>query len=309
MSVMTIRFWGTRGSIPTPGRKTEKYGGNTTCLEIRHEDTIIVCDAGSGIRAMSEAWTREFAGHPIRAALVFTHLHWDHIQGFPFFSVAYQPDNYIAIYGEDRPSGGIRELLSGQMQGDYFPIPLSAMQADLDFQTTREEFMLSEVRVTSFRLPHPGGALGYRFEVENSVFVLATDCELDQVALNADEVAANPRVRRQYKPDLLKQLKGASLLVIDCQYTDEDYPSHRGWGHNSLFTVIDLCEQVRPNMVGLFHHDPQRTDRAVSEMVKDADRLLKEKNMRDVLVFAAREGLTMRVEAPLKPPAFEAGSG
>lgn len=195
MSCLTVRFWGTRGLIPTPGRKTEKYGGNTTCLKVRHGDTIIVCDADSGIRAMNAAWMEEYGERSIDAHLVLTHLHWDHIQGFPFFAVAYQPQNKISVYGEHRPTGGIRDSLSGQMQGDYFPVQLSAMQAELEFHATSDAFRIGAVDVTTFRLPHPGGALGYRFETPDSTFVLATDRELDQIAKNADRLAASANLQ------------------------------------------------------------------------------------------------------------------
>jgi ribonuclease Z len=143
MSELTVRFWGTRGSIPTPGRHTEKYGGNTTCVELRHDSTVVVLDAGSGIRQMGAAWMEEFAAEarsPIQAHLLFTHLHWDHIQGFPFFTPAYRKGNRFTVYGEQRPDGGIRELLGGQMRGSYFPVPLAAMQAELSFHDTAPEF-------------------------------------------------------------------------------------------------------------------------------------------------------------------------
>lgn len=302
MSAMTVRFWGTRGSIPTPGRATEKYGGNTTCLEVRYGDTVIVLDAGSGIREMSDSWAREFVGSPIDAHLLFTHLHWDHIQGFPFFSPGYQKGNHFVIYGEERPTGGIRDLLSGQMQGDYFPIPLAAMQADLEFRPTTEAFTVGPVAVRTFPLPHPGGALAYRLEAGGSVFVLATDCELDQVAGNRDELRDNHQARREYDAGLLEFLQGAQLLVVDCQYTDELYRSRVGWGHNPLSTVVDLCAQIRPDMAALFHHDPQSSDEAVTMMLIDAASRLEAMDIRDLLLFAGREGLTIKVETPQRPP-------
>jgi len=190
------------------------------------------------------------------------------------------------------------------MEGDYFPIPLSAMPAKLIFRDTSSEFCLDEVRVTTFALPHPGGTLSYRFETADSVFVLATDCELDQVGLNADELAQNYQARRSYDQPLLDFLRDVDLLVIDCQYTDEESPSRRGWGHNALGTVADLCAQVRPRMVSLFHHDPLRTDQQVIEMVERCDQQLKQWDIDEVFVFAAREGLTMRVTQPKRPPAL-----
>lgn len=304
MSNMTVRFWGTRGSIPTPGRTTEKYGGNTTCIEVRYDDTIIVLDAGSGIRELSQSWAIEFAGRPIKAHLLFTHLHWDHIQGFPFFSAAYQRGNSFVIYGEDRAAGGIKELLGGQMGGAYFPVPISAMHANLAFQPTTPEFQIGPVKVQTFQLPHPGGSLGYRLEAGSNSLVLATDCELDKVAKNPVEIKENPRAARQYDPALLKYLSDATLLIIDCQYTDEVYPMRIGWGHNSVATVVDLLTQAHPQMACLSHHDPQSNDVQVSQMVADSIRRLHGQNVEDVLVFAAREELSMKVQKPKRPPSL-----
>jgi phosphoribosyl 1,2-cyclic phosphodiesterase len=181
---LLVTFWGTRGSIPTPGRQTEKYGGNTTCVEVRCGDELILFDAGSGIRELGSSLLDRFSGKPINASLLFTHLHWDHIQGFPFFTCTYIQSNKFTIYGEEWASGGVRELLSGQMAGDYFPIQISAMQAELEFKTPSEEFHIGPVKIKTMQLPHPGGALGYRLEAGDSVFVFATDCELDSIALN-----------------------------------------------------------------------------------------------------------------------------
>jgi phosphoribosyl 1,2-cyclic phosphodiesterase len=298
---LTVKFWGTRGSIPTPGPRTEKYGGNTPCLELRFQDTLVVLDAGSGIRALGAAWAAEFGASPLRAHLLFTHLHWDHIQGFPFFAPAYRKGNSLAIYGEERPDGGVRELLGGQMRGSYFPVPLEAMQAELDFRTAGAAFEVGPVAVRTARLPHPGGCLGYRLEAEGAVFVLATDCELDQVARNAEEVRADPRAPRQYDPALLEFLSGAHVLVIDCQYTDAEYPSKRGWGHNALGAVADLCVQVRPDVLVLFHHDPTSDDAKVSGMADEVSGRLEGTAASGTLVLAARERLLMRVGKPLRP--------
>ena len=300
MSDLTVRFWGTRGSIPTPGRQTKKYGGNTTCLEIRHEDTLLVFDAGSGIRELGMSWLDEFAQKPIDASLVFTHLHWDHIQGFPFFSCADMPQNAFTIWGEERESTGVEQLLSGQMTGDYFPIELSAMQAKLSFKTIEGPFGIGKMKVTPFPLPHPGGSLGYRVEADGAVFVLATDSEFDQIALNKDELANDHYASRQYPAEVTDFLAGANLIAIDTQYTDSIYPQRVGWGHNSIATVVDLCNQVKPDMVAMCHHDPQSTDQMVSNMSADAANRLKCDGS-DTVIFAAREGMTVKAHSP-KPP-------
>lgn len=298
---LLVTFWGTRGSIPTPGRLTEKYGGNTTCVEVRCGDELIIFDAGSGIRELGMSLLDRFQGNPVNASLLFTHLHWDHIQGFPFFPCTYIPSNHFDIYGEERASGGVRELLSGQMAGDYFPIQLSAMQAGMDFKAPGEEFEIGPVRIRTFQLPHPGGALAYRLEAGDSVFIFSTDCELDSIALNQDELAKDHQARREYEPAVLDFYKGAHLIVIDCQYTDEVYHQRVGWGHNSVATVVDLCEQVKPGMISLFHHDPQSTDEMVTQMVDETSRRLNRRDLR-VLAFGAREGLTVKATKCKPPP-------
>ncbi len=304
MSDLTVHFWGTRGSIPTPGPHTEKYGGNTTCLELRAGDTILVFDAGSGIRPLGDAWAREFGGRPVRADLLFTHLHWDHIQGFPFFAPAYQKGNAFTVWGQRRPQGGIRDLLGGQFEGPYFPVPFSVMQSDLDFRDTTAAFQVGPAQVRTAALPHPGGCLGYRVEAGASTFVLATDSEMDTVALNRDEVKADPRAPRRYDPALLDFLRGANMLVIDCQYTDAEYPRFRGWGHNPVGTVVDLCRQVRPDVLVLFHHDPRSSDEKVTAMVGDAAAGLEGTEAAATLVMAARERMTVEVRRPIRPLAL-----
>jgi phosphoribosyl 1,2-cyclic phosphodiesterase len=310
MSVMSVRFWGTRGSIPTPGRQTEKFGGNTTCVEVRHEDTIIVLDAGSGIREMGLAWLNEFGKSPIQATMLFTHYHWDHLQGFPFFTAAYMPDNTLDIYGNAPEGFSLKDILSGQMHGAYFPVPLSAMQATMNFHPVSREFRIGSIGIKTFGLPHPGGCVGYRLETEESIFVFATDSEFDQVALNVGEIKSNFTANREYEPELIEFLKGAHLLAVDCQYSDQEYQSKVGWGHNSLATVVDLAWQVEPKMLALCHHDPQSSDETVMQIIAEARMRVKdlfgEGRISDIpITFAAREGQRLAVGPPLFPLRWE----
>lgn len=299
--VMTVRFWGTRGSLPTPGSPTRKFGGNTTCAEVRYGDTLIVIDAGSGIRELSRAWGAEFHAQSLDINLLLTHLHWDHIQGFPFFLPAYQESNQIHIYGPPSKAENIQALLKGQMQGTFFPIPFSAMTARLDFSAAEQTFTIGDIHIETFPLPHPGGSLGYRFTAGDSVFVFATDSELDQVALNRDELKLNHFASRQYDPVLTEWMRGADLLVIDCQYTDDEYLGKIGWGHNSISTIVDLCQQVHPRKIGLTHHDPMSTDPMVTGRVDVARNRLAENGVEDVLVFGVREQLCMDVSTSVMP--------
>lgn len=310
MSAMTVRFWGTRGSIPTPGHQTEKFGGNTTCVEVRHEDTIIVLDAGSGIREMSLGWLKEFGKSPVHATVLFTHYHWDHLQGFPFFTAAYMPNNTLDIHGSPPDGVSLQEILSGQMQGAYFPVPLSAMQAAMNFHCVAPEFSIGKIRVKTFGLPHPGGCVGYRLEVDDSIFVFATDSEFDQVAQNPDEIKLDFSAPRKYAPELIEFLSGAHLLAVDCQYDDQQYQAKVGWGHNSLSTVVDLARQVRPKLLALCHHDPQSSDEMVLELIAEARLRVKDfagsGQLSDVpITFGAREGQRLAVEPPLFPLRWE----
>ena len=310
MSAMTVRFWGTRGSIPTPGRLTEKFGGNTTCVEIRHENTIIVLDAGSGIREMSLGWLKEFGNSPVHATMLFTHYHWDHLQGFPFFTAAYMANNTLDIFGSPPDGASLEDILSGQMQGAYFPVPLSAMQAAMNFHPVESEFSIGAIRVKTFGLPHPGGCIGYRLEVGNSIFVFATDSEFDQVALNAEAIQQDFSAPREYAPDLIEFLSGAHLLAVDCQYDDQQYQTKVGWGHNSLSTVVDLARQVKPQMLALCHHDPQSSDEDIMQLIAEARLRVKDfTNSGELaeapIVFGAREGQRLAVQPPLFPLRWE----
>ncbi len=303
MKSMSVCFWGTRGSIPTPGPKTAKYGGNTTCLEIRHADTRIIIDAGSGIRELDNAWRDECGDNHINATLLFTHLHQDHIQGFPFFSSAYNPQNSFVIYGPGGDSQAIGDLLSQHMQKEFFPVPLSAMQAKLDFRNATGRFQIDEVTVRTLPLPHKGGCLSYRLEAGNSVFIMATDCELDQAAANKEQLEADFSTPRIYDDAMLTFFHGAGLLVIDCQYNDDEYRNRAGWGHNSITTVADFCQQIRPEKVALFHHDPESNDARVAAFVSKVRQCLSDRGVssQDVFVFAAREQLTVAVSDRNEP--------
>ena len=212
------------------------------------------------------------------------------------------PQNKFTVYGEARESG-VKELLSGQMSGDYFPIQISAMQAGMEFRTDVEQFKAGSISVRSIPLPHPGRSLGFRVEAGSGVFVLATDCELDSIATNPDDLESDFTAPRQWDPELLDFFRGANLVLIDCQYTDEVCKTRVGWGHNSVATIVDLCRQVHPDMVAISHHDPQSNDQAVIRIADDlAKRLHREGEFG--LAFAAREGLTMKVARPKPPPAL-----
>lgn len=292
----TITFWGSRGSIPTPGPLTDAYGGNTTCLELRYRDQLFVLDAGTGICELSRSWAHEFGETPLDISLIFSHLHWDHIQGFPFFSQAYAPHNRLRIYGANDESTSVRESLKQQMQGQFFPVPLEAMRARMDFLPFEGSLTFGDVRVTRQLLPHPGGAYAYRFETDSESFIFATDCELDAIVENRTEVEIHPGARRRFPDEFLAFFRGVDYLMLDCQYTDEQYRTRVGWGHTSLTTAIDFIAQVKPSAAALTHHDPRSTDADIRRMVDIADASLRTLLGNDsCTVCAAREEMTVLI--------------
>lgn len=282
-----VKFWGTRGSIPTPGEHTQRYGGNTSCVEVRHGDTLIICDAGSGIRELGEDLLLR-SDAPIVGHLLFSHSHWDHIQGFPFFSPAYRKENRFFVHGRHPGDDRIYQLLSGQMESDYFPISFQAFKAeirpsDLDSAGKR----IGEVGIAWIPLRHPGGCLAYALSVGVAKVVYMTDQEL----LLSE---AGPTDELRPMPDeLIDFVRGADLLIGDGQYTDEEYLERVGWGHSSCFTVVDLALRGQVKHLALFHHEPSRSDLEIDELVDACRRRVASQNG-SLLVSAAREGVEYR---------------
>lgn len=285
-----VKFWGTRGSIPTPGEHTSRYGGNTACVEIRQEDTLIICDAGSGIRELGdELMTR--SGQPITGHLLFSHCHWDHIQGFPFFAPAYRSENRFLIHGRGPGDDRFYRFVSGQMASDYFPISFKALRADIrSSDLTATHCFLGKVQVSHLPLEHPGGCLGYSFRVGSIKVVYMTDVELPFSGPSGSlEMRACPS-------DMISFVEGANLLIADGQYTDEEYLERRGWGHSSCFSTVDLAVSGRVKHLAIFHHDPTRSDYDVDDLV-DACRSRAMRHGSSLIVTGAREGVELRYTA------------
>jgi phosphoribosyl 1,2-cyclic phosphodiesterase len=258
---MKIQLWGVRGSIASGGATTSRIGGNTSCVEVVHDQTRIIFDAGSGIRGLGEALME--SGKPVRASLIFSHLHWDHVQGFPFFAPAYRPDASLALYGPGDGGGdALRAALERQMQPPGFPVPFSIMGAALNFQDAKpgETFAVGSMTVRAFSLPHPNGCQGYRVDAPTGSFVYATDVEV-----NADTLP----------PDAADAMADADVLCLDAQYMPEEYEGHRGpcrkgWGHSTMLEAARIAQRVRARRLLLFHHDPSHSDAQVEAMAEDA---------------------------------------
>ena len=291
-----VKFWGTRGSIPTPGHRTQRFGGNTPCLEIRTEDLLIACDGGTGLREMGLDLQRRFGPKALTVHLFFSHPHWDHIQGFPFFTPAYMPNTILKVYGPAKGDHTIHDLLSGQMQSTYFPVTFSALGAkvettDLDPSGQKE---LDRLRVTAFAQAHPGGSLGYAFEYDGSKVVYSTDNEIDRVLEDPKAVEKNPKALRKIPDDLVEFCKGADLLIADGQYTDAEYLRRVGWGHPRATTVVDLAVRAHVKQLAITHHDPMHSDADVDSIVATCSRRAQEHGSQ-VVVFGAREGIELKI--------------
>ncbi len=288
-----VKFWGTRGSIPTPGHRTERYGGNTPCLELRTDEVLIACDGGTGLREMGIDLMRRFGPKPVTVHLFFSHPHWDHIQGFPFFTPAYVPSNTIHVYGSGRGDRKIHDLLSGQMDSTYFPVTFSALGSkvvthDLDSEPVK----LGDVVVSSFGQLHPGDSLAFSFEHQGHKVVYATDNEIDQAL--GDVKAEKPKVLRKVPDEMVAFAKDADLLIADGQYTDAEYHRRVGWGHPRATTVVDFAVRAHAKQLAITHHDPMHADTDVDALVSTCAARAKEHGS-NLVVFGAREGIELKI--------------
>lgn len=288
-----VRFWGVRGSVPCPGPDTSFYGGNTSCVELRADGEIIILDAGTGIRQLGLQLAREFRGQPVRATVLITHTHWDHIQGFPFFVPAYTPGNQLTIHGFEGARQGLESTLTGQMESPYFPITLQEMRGHIAIRELKEmEFNIGKVSVRAMFLNHPGVCVGYRLQTSAGSVAYITDNEPYQRLRS--EGGTEPGEVRQFASEqdrkLIDFINGADVLIIDSQYDEEEYQSHRGWGHGCLTDVVMIGLAAHAKHLFLFHHDPDHTDKRISHMVSDARELVRRHNG-TMAVDAAREGV------------------
>ncbi|HXU71161.1 MAG TPA: MBL fold metallo-hydrolase [Polyangia bacterium] len=275
--MMRVRFWGVRGSIAAAGPETAQVGGNTSCVEVRvdaadgHGETLLILDAGTGLRRLGESLRA-----PVDAHLFLSHLHWDHIQGFPFFGPAYAPGNKLTLHAPERcaPDGHVRAALDAQMRAPHFPVGLDAMRASLSFRAVAAgaQLAIGPATVQAAAAKHPNGCLAYRVSAGGRSVVYATDTEHD----------GSGGIDR----DLLELARGADVLVYDAQYTAEEYAGKRGWGHSTAEEGARLAEAAGVGQLVLYHHDPTHDDWQIAR-IEAATRA------RFPNTVAAREGLVL----------------
>lgn len=304
-----VRFWGVRGSIPVPGSSTVGYGGNTSCVEVRADGEIIILDAGSGMRELGIALEAEFGDRPIRPTLLISHTHWDHIQGLPFFLPAYAEKNSLRVLGYEGARAGLATALAGQMETSFFPVSLRDMPSAISIEELKEmEFSIGSVKVEARFVNHPGICVGYRLTTRNGSIAFLPDNEpydaLKMSGANTDK--SDQAEARAYAADarrkLVEFLRGTDILIIDSQYTDEEYAEKVGWGHGSLSSVVSLALDAEVRKLFLFHHDPNHDDKMVHAMV-EAARMLVLESGQPLEVEAAREGAEVWLGARAVKPA------
>ncbi|MBU4074406.1 MAG: MBL fold metallo-hydrolase [Proteobacteria bacterium] len=257
---MIIRCWGARGSIPVSGGEYLRYGGDTPCMEIRNgNDAVVIIDAGTGIRRLGNRLIAE-SRHDY--ALLFTHAHWDHIMGFPFFKPIYLSKTRIAMFGCPFAQASVREIISGIMNPPIFPVHFDEITADIHYQESCEEtFTIGGMTIATIPLSHPNQGIGYRFEEAGKSFVFLTDNELGYRHPGGMDYE-----------DYREFARGADLLIHDAEYLPEEYDETRAWGHSVYTDTLRLALDAGVGRLGLFHHSQDRTDRDVDEMVADCRR-------------------------------------
>ena len=288
---LRIQFWGTRGSIPSPGVSTVRYGGNTPCVEVRTSaGWLIILDAGTGLRELGRSLIQRANGAPIEGDIFLTHAHWDHIQGLPFFGPIFQRGNHFTIWGSKNLETSIDRVVRDQMSPVVFPVTFEEIDATIDFRGLAEERCEANgYEVRAFPVRHPGGALGYRFTERNGdgrALVYISDNELNPTA----KYDAAPHWRRQ----LVEFVHRARLLVHDTTYTVEEYDHHRGWGHSTYEDALDLALEAEAEQLVFFHHKPERSDDEVDRRVEECRATVKRRGGR-LEIIAAAEGLTLQV--------------
>jgi phosphoribosyl 1,2-cyclic phosphodiesterase len=301
---MRVRFWGVRGSIPVPGPKTNRYGGNTSCVEVRpHGERPIIIDAGTGIRRLGQELMNGRCGDGRGTVnLLISHTHWDHIQGLPFFSPLYKAGNVLNIYARQRDDTHLRAVFASQTEGFYFPVPLAALKGDVDFRelVEGEEFEVGSAKVSCTRLNHPWIAMAYRVDADGAAVVYASDtAPFTDILLEHEFIATPPQVGDQLAAEdgaklavmrqgLVDLCKSADLLIYDTQFTPDEYLSRPHWGHSTPNDAISIAREAGVKTLCLYHHAPTRSDEQQDEILEQYRTKLAGE---DLEIIAAREGM------------------
>lgn len=291
---MRIRFWGVRGSIPSPGPDTVKYGGNTTCIEVETDDgEIIILDAGTGIHTLSYSLLKKM---PLNCSIFISHTHWDHIQGLPFFVPIFIPNNRLRIYGAFDPvyEKSIKDVLNRQMEYCYFPVREGELKADITYETLRERQVveIGSAKVSNILMSHPVLCFGYRIDCcGKSLFFTGDNEPLYNIYDREDDYYEEYEDLMAMKNDMLADfMRGVDVLIADSAYTTAEYPTKKGWGHGTFDSCIAMAKNAGAKSLYLTHHEPLRKDAALDSIFDELkERYSNEPGMPEFAI--AHEGL------------------
>jgi phosphoribosyl 1,2-cyclic phosphodiesterase len=273
---MRLRFWGTRGSIAAPGPGTNHFGGNTSCIQLTSDDGAqLILDCGTGARLLGNHMIEKAKGG-ITATILLTHTHWDHIQGFPFFAPLFAPGNHFAVYGPEGCHLSLHDVLSGQMEHHYFPVELDQLAARITYQDLTEGVhQIAGLQIAAQRMNHPSPTLGYRIQSNGvSVLYLSDHEPFSESVWRAGAppgriesiLEGGDRRHAEY-------MKDADVLIHESQYTPEEYPAKRNWGHSTYSYVVELAAAAGVRRLFLTHHDPSHDDAFVANIEQRARQL------------------------------------
>jgi len=295
---MQVRFWGTRGSIPTPGPTTNHFGGNTSCVELRTSSgDLFILDCGTGVRPLgAELVSRK--SKPIRGTMLLGHTHWDHIQGFPFFAPLFEPGNEFAVYAPKGSSRSLPDVLAGQMEFTYFPVQLDELPSSITYHDLAEgAHEIGGARIFAQYLHHPATTLGYRVEADGVAVVYLVDHEPFSEKLWRSDLERGHVESILHEGDRrhAQFMANADLVIHDAQYTPVEYPMKKNWGHSTYAYVVELAAAAGVRRLALTHHDPSHDDAFVAEIERQA-RGLAEQGGSSIEVFCAYEGCELTVK-------------
>lgn len=298
-----MKFWGVRGSIPTPGKHTVRYGGNTPCLELRlDDDQLIIFDAGTGIRSFGDDLINK--GESVNGYLLITHPHWDHIQGFPFFKPAFISGNELTIIGTERSEKSLSEIIAEQMNRIYFPVQLHALKAKINFKPIREEgeFKIHDATVKTLYVNHPGFTVAYRVEYRGKTLVYVSDNEPYDRATAASLANFESIVKEKFDAQtgdpnqrVFDFCRDADVLIHDATYTPEEYIDRVGWGHSHYLFTLRVAAEASVKRLYLFHHDQNHSDDKVDDILKKCKKEVKTRGYR-FECDAAMENMVISIE-------------
>jgi len=299
---MQITFWGVRGSYPVPGAATVRYGGQTSCVEARSaKGECLIVDAGTGLRALGNKLMGEARG-PQRYDVLLSHVHWDHIQGLPFFSPAYVPGTRIAVHALLTAADELQQVIGGITRHEFFPMPLEAVPAQFDFHQVEPgvEFELGAFHVTPIALNHPFGSVGYRIDCDGASWAYVADtAPFDQVIhkqhflkgpepLSDDDKISLGAMREA----LVRRLDGVDTVVYDTHFLPEEYARFPHYGHSTPDQALEICAEAKVNRLVLYHHAPSHSDEQMDQIA--ADYLAKGAAI-GIEVLTSFEGMTLPI--------------